>query len=228
LTGQEVLDAFWDELEAGIHDKPLMMMIAGPNGAGKTTLWKQHLEHKLGQIVDEYINADMIERELNWNEEGSPQTEETARAAQREATSQREACRHNQSFFIFETVFSDTEGHKLNELDEGVKGGHFVVMVFIGLNDLELAMQRVQQRVAQGGHDVLPQVQSKRFPRVYQNAAQAVSRVPLALFLDNSRDVHAGRGTHRPVAVFLEGVMIACIEDMPDWWSHINQDDCLA
>jgi predicted ABC-type ATPase len=228
LTGQEVLDAFWDELEAGIDDKPLMMMIAGPNGAGKTTFWTQHLQPRLGQVVDEYINADMIERELNWNEESSPQTEETARAAQREATSKREVCRHNEAFFIFETVFSDTEGHKLKELDEGVKGGHFVVMVFIGLNDLELAMQRVKQRVAQGGHDVLPEVQSKRFPRVYQNAALAVSRVPLALFLDNSRDTHAGHGTHRPVAVFLEGVMIACIEGMPDWWSHINQSDRLA
>lgn len=164
-----------------------MLMIAGPNGAGKTTLWRKLLEPMLEDAVwATYINADDIERELNEAAQldpRAPQTRETASQAQAEATRRRElllaAPAGLQSHFVFETVFSDPYGYKLGELQRGVAAGYFVVMVFVGLDDLGLALQRVQYRADQGGHDVPADVQSERFGRVFTNARSAIPIVPL-------------------------------------------------
>lgn len=230
MSGDELLNFFLDELHAGAEDKPLMVMIAGPNGAGKTTLWREMLEPMLeGAWQAEYINADEIERELN---EGAlrnptaPQTAETARLAQAEAT-QRRALMLNASVemqwhFVYETVFSDTQGYKLAELSRGVEAGYFVVMLFVGLDDISLAEQRVRARVSAGGHDVPIDVQQARFPRVFENARNALQIVPLAMFFDNTGERDADGRTHRPVAVVKNGTILAQRDDMPTWWRRIT------
>jgi predicted ABC-type ATPase len=229
LTGAQLFRLFLDDLLAGAGDKSLMLMIAGPNGAGKTTLWRQMLEPMLeGALEAEYINADEIERELNEAAQAdptAPQTIETAREAQSEATHRRElflsATRGAQSHFVFETVFSDPYGHKLAELQRGVTVGYHVVLLFVGLSDVQLAQQRVQHRVVVGGHDVPSDVQEERFPRVFANAQKALQIVPLAVFFDNSSDRDDGRGTHRPVAIVKNGSLLAKHDDMPAWWSTV-------
>ena len=230
MTGAQLYDLFLDELVAGAVDKSLMVMIAGPNGAGKTTLWRQMLEPMLQGALDaEYINADEIEREVNEAAQVDPrasQTAETAQEAQYEATRRRElllsAPYGSQSHFVFETVFSDPYGHKLAELRRGITRGYYVVMLFVGLNDVQLAQQRVQHRVGVGGHDVPSYVQEARFPRVFANAQEAIQIVPLAVFFDNSPDREGGRGTHRPVAIVKNGSVLAQHDDMPAWWSMID------
>jgi predicted ABC-type ATPase len=176
----------------------------------------------------EYINADEIERELNEAAQANPtalQTAQTAREAQSEATRRREmllsASQGAQSHFVFETVFSDPYGHKLAELRRGVTVGYYVVLLFVGLSDVQLAQQRVEHRVGGGGHNVPSDVQEARFPRVFANAQKALQIVPLAIFFDNSPDLDEGRGTHRPVAVVKNGVMLAQHDEMPAWWSMI-------
>lgn len=229
MTGAQLFNTFLDELSAGADNKSIMVMIAGPNGAGKTTLWRQLLEPMLEDELEAvYINADEIERELNEAAQGdrrAPQTRETALQAQSEATRRRELLlsappgmhRH----FVFETVFSDQHGHKLAELQRGVAAGYYVVMLFVGLDDVELAQQRVHRRVAVGGHDVPSDLQHMRFPRVFANAQKAMQIVPLAVFFDNSRDRDDGQRTHRPVAVVKNGAVLAQHDEMPEWWRMI-------
>jgi predicted ABC-type ATPase len=229
LTGGELFDTFLDELSEGAANKSLMIMIAGPNGAGKTTLWRQLLEPMLaGELEAEYINADEIERELNDAAQCDPhalQTPITARDAQSEATRRREllvsAPPGLQSHFVFETVFSDPHGHKLAELQRGIVAGYFVVMLFVGLTDVELAQQRVRSRVNVGGHNVASDVQNTRFPRVFANAQKALNVVPLAVFFDNSRDREEAQRTHRPIAIVKNGSVIAVHDNMPAWWRMI-------
>src|SRR5258708_27979105 len=111
-----------------------------------------------GALEAEYKTADEIEREHNeaaQADSAASQTAETAREAQSEATRRRELLLSEspgaQSHFVFETVFSDPYGHKLAELRRGVTVGYYVVLVFVGLNDVELAQQRVQNRVVASG-----------------------------------------------------------------------------
>lgn len=229
MTGAQLLETFLDELSAGSGNRSLMLMVAGPNGAGKTTLWRKRLEPMLEDGVEAiYINADEIERELNEAAQldpRAPQTRETALRAQTEATRRRElllaAPTGTQSHFVFETVFSDPYGYKLAELQRGVAAGYFVVMVFVGLDNLALAQQRVRYRATQGGHDVLPEVQEDRFGRVFANARSAIRIVPLAFFFDNTRDEGSAGRTHRPVAVFKNGMLLAQHDSMPAWWPMI-------
>lgn len=206
-----------------------MMMIAGPNGAGKTSLWRRLLEPMLEDGVQAaYINADEIERELNdavHEDPLAPQTTDTASWAQAEATRRRElllsAPPGTQSHFVFETVFSDPYGHRLAELRRGVAAGYHVVMVFVGVNDVELAKRRVRSRVLAGGHDVPSDTQQRRFPRVFANARGALQIVPLALFFDNSRDLDDRQRSHRPVAIIRNGSVLAHHDAMPVWWRMI-------
>lgn len=229
MTGAQLFEIFLDELSGGSGNRSLMLMVAGPNGAGKTTLWRKRLEPMLEGGVDAiYINADEIERELNESAQLDPralQSRETAVQAQAEATRRRElllaAPAGMQSHFVFETVFSDPYGYKLAELQRGVAAGYFVVMVFVGLDNLALAQQRVQHRAAQGGHDVPAEVQEDRFGRVFANARSAIQIVPLALFFDNSRDEGCAGRTHRPVAIVRNGALVAQHDSMPAWWPMI-------
>ena len=231
MTGAQLLETFLDELSAGSGSRSLMLMIAGPNGAGKTTLWRKLLEPMLEEAVDAaYINADDIERELNEAAQFdpiAPPTRETALQAQAEATRRRDlllgAPAGLQSHFVFETVFSDPYGYKLAELRRGVDAGYFVVMVFVGLDDVTLAQNRVRDRVAQGGHDVPSDVQIERFGRVFANARSAIQIVPLAIFFDNTGDRELKGRTHRPVAIFKSGQLLAQHDRMPTWWSMIMQ-----
>jgi predicted ABC-type ATPase len=229
LTGAQLYNTFLDQLSAGYANRSLMLMIAGPNGAGKTTLWHRLLEPMLENAIGAtYINADEIERELNEAAQldpRAPQTRETALQAQAEATRQREllltAPQGLQSHFVYETVFSDPYGFKLAELQRGVDAGYFTVMVFVGLDDVTLAQQRVRNRATLGGHDVPTDVQVDRFDRVFANARSAVQIVPLAIFFDNTRDEEVNGRTHRPVAVFKGGQLLAQHDTMPAWWPMI-------
>lgn len=226
MTGGEILATFRRELVQGADRRSVMLMIAGPNGAGKTMLWHQVLKPTLGpNLIEDYINADDIQRELNPQGPGAPQTEETTRQAQQEAQRQRELRialpKDHHSHFAYETVFSDPYGFKLDELQRAKDCGYHVVMVFVGLDDVTLAQARVRNRVNNGGHDVPVARQVDRFDRVYMNARRALAIVPLALFLDNSRDISAGRGTHRPIAVCREGEWVGVHEDLPTWWGRI-------
>lgn len=94
-------------------------------------------------------------------------------------------------------------------------------MVFVGLDDVGLALQRVQYRATRGGHDVPADVQNERFGRVFTNARKAIQIVPLAIFFDNSRDRAVNQRSHRPVAVFKSGLLLAQHDNLPAWWPLI-------
>lgn len=207
-----------------------MVMIAGPNGSGKTTLWRKWLRESFDYPESiEYINADDIERELNPLAQAippAPQTSITAGYAQTEATQRREtlltAPAYAQQHFVYETVFSDTEGYKLAELRRGVAAGYFVVMVFVGVDDVDLAKQRVAARFLAGEHNVDPAIQEARFPRVFANARAALNIVNLAIFFDNSGRPNADGLGHRVVAVYKNGACLGLQAQMPGWWPYID------
>lgn len=199
-----------------------MLMIAGPNGAGKSTFWQRMLRSRFPPGTIKYINADEIQRDLNPAGPLAAVNELTSRMAQQEAEWLRKDMLRRppdlQSHFAYETVFSDPYGHKLAELRAGRAAGYFVVMVFVGIADVETSMSRVAARVLTGGHDVPQDRQRARFERVYANGRQALDIVDLALVLDNSTDVAQRVGTHRPVAVFRSGVLQGVCAQPPLWW----------
>jgi predicted ABC-type ATPase len=169
--------------------RPLLVAIAGSTGAGKTTFYMARLRDELGLP---FVNADEIAREHQLD---------PYLAAELADRTRREHLRMGESF-VFETVFSDPEGAKLEFLLEAVERGYHVVLCFIALPSVGDSDQRVAMRVLQGGHDVPYAKLEARFPRTLHNLQRALSELPNVIVYDNSALDHPYREVLRIVDHF--------------------------
>jgi predicted ABC-type ATPase len=187
------------EFDAEFDRRPIVVAIAGPNGAGKTTFFHAHL----ASAGLRFVNADVLAGEL------SIEPYEAARLAD---GLRRTLVARGESF-VFETVFSDPVGDKLDFLQDAVRRGYVVVLCFIGLTGPEQSAERVAMRVSQGGHDVPNNKLWSRFARTLDNLRAAISKLPHVLIFDNS-DLNI---PFRQVAVFDQGQTSQPPEALPAW-----------
>lgn len=175
----------------------LLVVVAGPNGAGKSTFVDTYLRPTGIRIV----NPDEIARALAPDDPGA-----VAYDAAQAAEAVRQDLLARGTTFCMETVFSDPEGAKVAFLRAAQRRGYQVLLVFIGLETDELAIARVTERVAAGGHDVPDEKVRARFPRALKNLASALRFVDHAFLFDNSSattpfrfaaEYAAGRLRHR-------------------------------
>jgi len=179
--------------------RPLFVAIAGPNGAGKTTFYYSHIQ----PAGLRFLNADVLARELAVD---PYEAARLAGALRGELVRQRES-------FVFETVFSDPEGEKLNFLKRAAAGGYTVVLCFIGISSAKVSEQRIAMRVSQGGHDVPTEKLVARFPRTLANLKAAIRTLPHVWVFDND-DL---RTPFRQVAVFENGRPVIAKRPVPKW-----------
>lgn len=202
-----------------------MIQIAGPNGSGKTTLYKSLLEPALNQFSTdyEYINADDIEKEMREGGCNAPPGLDLSLsiAAQAEANYRREQLLEsaNPKSFVFETVFSDSEGFRLDFMRRAKNAGYCIVLIFIAVDNVGISAERVKHRVEQGGHDVPLETQIKRYPNVLENGRKAIAIAHLSIFMDNSVNVKAGDLGHTGVALFVDGKPHTIEKLTPQWFS---------
>lgn len=184
-------------------ERPIVVALAGPNGAGKTTFFGAHL----ARSGLRFVNADELARALGV---GAYDAAEVARGVREALLAQRES-------FVFETVFSDPVGAKLDFLQRATTLGYAVVLCFIGLESPAASDERVAMRVLQGGHDVPAAKLAARYPRSLENLRRAIRELPHVLVFDNS-DL---RRPFRKVARFENGSPVELIQPLPDWlpWS---------
>lgn len=149
----------------------VLVAVAGPNGAGKSTFYHAHLRHTGWR----FVNADVLARELGLDPYDAAKV---ADALRQQLVLQRES-------FVFETVFSDPAGAKLEFLKEAVQAGYRVILCFIGLGSPEASEERVAMRVSQGGHDVPTEKLVARYPRTMANLKTALTELPEILIFDN-------------------------------------------
>lgn len=92
----------------------------------------------------------------------------------------------NQVEFTRESTLS---GHEILRSMERAKAADFAVnLVYIGLNGVELSVNRVATRVACGGHDIPAEAIRRRYDKSIRNAARACRLVDNIIFYDNSSD----------------------------------------
>lgn len=124
---------------------PTVYVIAGPNGAGKTTFAAQFLP----DFVDcrQFLNADLIAAGL------SPFAPETQNIrAERLMLERIKELSNAREDFGFETTLSGRGHARL--LTEIRRSGYRVLLFFLWLPSADLAVERVANRVQQGGHRV--------------------------------------------------------------------------
>jgi predicted ABC-type ATPase len=142
---------------------PTVYVIAGPNGAGKTTFAAQFLP----DFVDcrQFVNADLIAAGL------SPFAPETQNVrAGRLLLERIEELSNVREDFGFETTLSGRGHARL--LTEMRDGGYRVLTFFLWLPNADLAVERVANRVQQGGHTVPEDVVRRRYGSGLRNLFQ--------------------------------------------------------
>lgn len=131
-----------------------ILILAGPNGAGKTTFAREFLPDEAQ--CPTFVNADLIAAGL------SPFRPEAAalRAGRLMLELMDDLVARGESF-AFETTLAD-RGYA-RRISSWQATGYHVAILFLALPSPDAAIQRVHERVAQGGHAIPDDVIRRRF-----------------------------------------------------------------
>ena len=113
----------------------------------------------------------------------------------------------NQSF-CFETVMSHSS--KLIDIQEAKNLGYTTYLYFVCIDDPEVNISRVENRVKNGGHDVDKQTIKNRYSRTLTNLFPAIEICDKAYLFDNSGE---------------KLIIIAEIYAAKSLILHVNEDD---
>jgi predicted ABC-type ATPase len=179
---------------------PVLHLLAGPNGSGKSTLWTEVLEPELHL---EFVNADVIAQE-RWPDDPESHAYEAAGMA---AERRQEYIAARRSFAT-ETVFSHES--KIELVRAAVEAGYLVTLHVIAVPEV-LAVDRVENRVENGGHAVPEDKIRGRYGRLWAHVADAIPLVERSRVYDNTM----AATPFRLVAEFERGALLW--SDWPVW-----------
>ncbi len=179
--------------------KPVAFIVAGHNGAGKSTLWYERLAGKLQMPL---VNADRLTMSIlpdvnplpEWARDLRDQDARWQKLSQAGVQLFRRLIMDQKIPFAYETVFSywqPTTGaahaSKVDDIIQMQKAGYFVILLFVGLANVDLSILRVQSRKRKGGHDVPTDKLIDRYPRTQAAIKHATGFADMTLMFDNSR-----------------------------------------
>ncbi|WP_255406578.1 AAA family ATPase [Caulobacter sp. B11] len=141
---------------------PTILLVAGPNGAGKTTFATRWINDSAPNYV--FANADEIARRLT--EPTLSSTERDMRAG-RLMLAQLDAHVARGADIVLETTLSSRLYAR--RIMQWRASGYSVVLVYVGLPNVEASISRVAHRVRMGGHDVAEGDLRRRFERSRAN-----------------------------------------------------------
>jgi predicted ABC-type ATPase len=136
---------------------PTLYILAGPNGAGKTTFYQTAVEQEFIPETLPFINIDSITKDElgGYTESNFIKAEEIYRQRIGELIT------NSQDFMIESNLAKDSEYGWIEKMKQ--KG--FDVVLYYLCTDYpdEVHVKRVQERVAEGGHDVPENIVHHRY-----------------------------------------------------------------
>lgn len=183
---------------------PVLTVFAGPNGSGKSSLIRQvEFEGR-----ENLLEPDAIARRI------SPKIPQQAGiSAGREVLRRSAGYLQARESFAIETTLA---GNWTNDvIRTALERSFFTRLFFICLDNPERSIQRVRERVAQGGHDVPDADVRRRYARSLSNARQLVRIVHQALVFDNSG------AEPRPVFEIRKGQLLTTADEIPTWATRL-------
>ena len=179
--------------------RPLVIAIAGPNGDGKSTFY----ETQLAESGLRFVNADNLARQLDLDPYKAAAAADRVR---RELAQMRES-------FVFETVFSDPVGDKVDFLKSLEVDGYQVVLCYVGISSADVSDERVSMRVSKGGHDVPSSKIKERYARTLINLKRAIEQLGDVRVFDNDYLDYP----YRLVAKCAYGRVVEVGQEVPAW-----------
>lgn len=178
---------------------PNLYIISGCNGAGKTTASMTVLPETLQ--CREFVNCDEIAKGLN------PLNPDSAKiTAARLMLSRIKKLITMGEDFAIETTLATKSYHAL--VQKAQEKGYDIKLLYFWLQSPELALQRVAERVKNGGHNVDEHIVRRRYTAGIHNLFRLyLPVVDYFILIDNSvvpREVLAEGNTHDAVKVYNE------------------------
>ena len=188
-----------------MDNSPVLYILAGPNGIGKTSSFYDFVPQNFT-----FINADDIAKQLR-EKSGDMNIQEIANG---EATSQMNQLIAKKASFGFETNLADNETWKFIENIQLI--GYQIVIDFFCTDTIQICINRVNNRVKEGGHFVRPDIIKMRYENGLKLLKYYLTVPDLLILTDNS---------NIPVK-FIEmknGEIIFKKENPPIWIQNINE-----
>ncbi|MEX6494548.1 zeta toxin family protein [Fusobacterium animalis] len=154
-------------------------IFAGVNGSGKSTLYKTNFLNK--DIKNSIrINTDEIVYSF-----GSWKNSIDQIKAGKIAIQLRNKCFLEEKSFNEETTLTGRTILKI--IDKAKDLGYKIHLYYIGIDNPEIAKERVKNRIARGGHGISPDVIKKRYYESLKNLEKIIHQCDFIEIFDNSK-----------------------------------------
>ncbi|MBR5516178.1 MAG: zeta toxin family protein [Clostridia bacterium] len=189
--------------------KPKYTLFAGVNGAGKSSLYYILSQ---SQNMGERINIDeMVAREGSW------QDSLLQLSATRRAMAMITDCLERKATFNQETTLASPT--LLRQIQKARDAGYIIVLYYVGVENLQTAVRRVETRVSKGGHGIDPKLIEQRFEKLGETLHNVMPLVDAAFFYDNTTKF-------KQIAFLRNNILMDYDEDLPVWfWELIAKNE---
>ena len=158
--------------------KKVLYIFAGVNGAGKSTLYNsENLDNEIKYSTR--INTDEIVRKIGDWKNNSDQI----KAAKMAINIRNDCLKHGRSFNEETTLTGKTI---LKTIDKAKELGYELQLFYIGVNNPEIAKERIRNRVEKGGHNIADEIVEKRYYESLKNLKQVIKKFDEVYLYDNS------------------------------------------
>ncbi|MCM1492075.1 MAG: zeta toxin family protein [Muribaculaceae bacterium] len=176
--------------------------MAGVNGAGKSTLYQS-----LQNLQDmPRVNTDEILREF-----GDWRNAKDAMSAGRIAVKKIAQYFDEDITFNQETTLCGKS--ILKNIARAKEHGYFIELHYIGVENAEIAKERVSERVRQGGHGISEKDIERRYIETFKNLKKVLHSCDLAAFYDNTIEF-------RRFAIYKNGTLVRISHNIPNWYKR--------
>lgn len=182
------------------------ILIAGVNGVGKSTLYRS-----LPSLQNmPRVNTDEILREFgDWRNTGDIMT------------AGKIAVKIISQYFDEGITFNQETtlcGKSiLNNIEKAKERGYFIELHYIGVESVDIAKERVLERVKQGGHGIEEKEIEKRYVDTFDNLRLVLSKCDLIAFYDNT-------SAFRRFAIYKNGILVRISHNVPSWYKTFVVD----
>lgn len=180
------------------------IIIAGVNGAGKSTLYQTN------KIIKNFsrVNTDEIVKEF-----GDWRNVQDVFKAGKIAVNKISDYLNTGVTFNQETTLCGKS--IINNIRKAKKLGYIVEMYYVGLDSVDIAKERVKQRVEHGGHGIDEKDIEKRYEQTFVNLNNIISECDLVVFYDNTY-------SFRRFAIVKKGKVVRLSSKVPKWFEKVK------
>ena len=102
----------------------------------------------------------------------------------------------------------------IRQINAAKQAGFTVALYFVGVDDIQVAIERVHRRMANGGHGIGDSFIIKRFSQLTRNLRAVLPLCDEAILFDNTVKF-------RQIAVLEDKRLIDCDRDLPYWFINL-------